>query len=224
MTGKLRLLRAKQIFPGVLIALVFSAGHLHARDEVVHIQVKSGANVLSQGSGFLVGGDGFIVTARHVVESGSAANTEIGVALKSRDAHRVPATIFNCGPPSGIPDGCLIKINSGNVSESDSKNFSKLGCRAIVVGEAVHAAGYSADPQGTVLQVEGKVVGGVGGGFLYPSSLTIAPGMSGGPVYDKDDRIIGLLKGAQMGAAHMSFFTPLSQIKATLLSLPVECN
>jgi hypothetical protein len=211
-----------RILSAAALAFFFPVGLSHAgvKDQVVYIEVLDGKKTVSKGSGFLIGDNGVIVTTRNVVEKGLEPNTSIRVALKSPDASTVPAIMWPCASKDSA---CLIKINTGNMNQQDFNSFLKLSCRKIKDDEAVEAMGYGPDPKSRALHVEGKVASGLGDGFLYSSSLTIAPGMSGGPVYDKRGWIIGILQSPQRDAGRLSLFIPIFQLHPELEKQNVEC-
>jgi hypothetical protein len=66
----------------------------------------------------------------------------------------------------------------------------------------------------------GEVTGGaVTGGFL-PTDVTMEQGMSGGPIFDADGRVVGLVKG---GTAQFAFLQPLQRAEGGLRSRGYTC-
>jgi hypothetical protein len=189
---------------------------------VVFIRVKIGNDVRSQGTGFLISKNGYILTARHVVEAAiGAAAARIEVSLKSKGAYPVAATIFqDCGPT--VPDICMIKIGEQEVAREGITSVPELACRNVSLREKISTMGYPLGEDNTMFDVPGQVVGGLGEGFLFPAALPIAQGMSGGPVFDDSRYVVGVLRGVARGTPH-TYFTPIAQASSKLAAAGVPC-
>jgi S1-C subfamily serine protease len=206
----------------VLLVVVASGPAQSAeRDAIVFIRVSKGADVVAQGTGFLISRSGFALTARHVVDAAISSNAAIGVSLKSKGAYPVRADVFDCGS-QGVPDVCVIKINEDDVARERIDRFTDLACREARRQEKISAMGYPAGEANTLFEVSGEVVGGMGPQFLIPAVLPVASGMSGGPVYDNARYVIGVLKSVAQGTPH-AYFTPVSQVSSRLAAGSVPC-
>jgi S1-C subfamily serine protease len=185
---------------------------------------SDGAPSTAAGSGFLVSGSGYLVTARHVIQPSLTTGTGINVSLGSKNSYPVPAQVYYC--PSDGPDICILKINASDVSDHKIANedLAALACRELKIGETISAQGYpAAGEANSLFTVPGQIVGDIGPQFLYPTALPTAPGMSGGPVYDSSGKIIGVIKGTAVGTPH-TYITPVSQIRGKLGDINIPCD
>lgn len=161
------------------------------------------------------------MTARHVIEPALRTGASVRLSLVSKHSPPVPAQIFYCSAADG-PDICIIKIGAQDlavygIQESD---IPVLSCRVLGSQERISAMGYPIGDNNTLFNVPGQIVGGIGEFFLYPAVLSAAEGMSGGPVYDVDGRVIGVLKGV---AAGYTYFTPIAQVRSQLGNASIAC-
>jgi S1-C subfamily serine protease len=186
------------------------------------------------GTGFVVSGDGEIVTNAHVVTNGGRANGggEISkadsVLVEFADRNRVPAKIVGFDPDADL---ALLKVDTGDVTLhpltlSDRTTFA--------VGEPVAAIGAP------FLQAESLSVGVVSATDRTIDSLTdfaidngiqtdasVNPGNSGGPLLDSKGEVIGVTQqiatesGSNSGVA---FAIPVEAIHYSLPQLRESGN
>src|SRR5664279_2646032 len=80
-------------------------------DAVVFISVraKSSNEDRSQGSGMLLGPQGFILTASHIFTDYDPQAEKILVRMKSVNSNPVPAEIVRCG--TGTVDICIVTVS-----------------------------------------------------------------------------------------------------------------
>lgn len=159
------------------------------------------------GSGVHIG-QGYILTAAHVVKGhdsmeikDSAGNTQKGVVLWLNEVY----------------DVALIHIDN-----SDGIHASPLICTpTFAVGDDVQAVGNPLNLE--FIHTWGRVASNVGERGPWKSSLivdmTIAPGMSGGPVLNKAGEVIGLAvgiavlpSGFSQSALAISYVVPSSAV------------
>lgn len=169
----------------------------------------------SQGSGFIIGKDGYILTNNHVV--GNADE----VTVRLQDRRELDATVVGVDPGSDL---ALLKV------EADGLQPVTLGRSAnLEVGEWVLAIG---SPFGFEYSVTAGIVSGKGRSLrnenyvpFIQSDVAINPGNSGGPLFNLDGEVVGINSqifsnsGGYMG---MSFAVPIDvamevadQLKAT---------
>ena len=153
---------------GCLIGIVYSAVALRAdaqtaipniSDGVVFIRLLDEHNSeITRGSGFLIGGNGFIMTSNHLFENFDPSKDKITVSLRSRDAAPIAARTFKCkGQDTGNFDGCLLFINSTNVKNAGIKDYFKLDCNFPAQGDSLLAAGYPVGDYSPLVVVQGTV-------------------------------------------------------------------
>lgn len=139
------------------------------------------------GSGIHIGG-GYIITAEHVVVSGSAS-------IKLDNGEEQKATILWS---SAANDIALLRTEPTMAA-------SALDCRVAADGEAILARGNPlalefASSSGRVAGAERKM-----GRWerAVPTDLTVVMGMSGGPSFSADGRVIGINVGVLLASVGM---------------------
>jgi len=149
------------------------------------------------GSGFIISNDGYILTNFHVVEAAHTNDIPITVFLNDGEEYDASIVGFDSGN-----DVAVIKIeadwlNAAAIANSDD----------IRVGQRVYAIG---NPFGTlvhtmtegiisaldrVVTVDGKIIG------AFQLSAAVNSGNSGGPVYDVNGEVIGIVTAKFMSSA-----------------------
>jgi S1-C subfamily serine protease len=173
-----------------------------------------------EGSGLLVDQEGFILTARHVVES---ANEKQSIKISfSRGGFSYPAKLFACANNKNV-DLCLLKADPLDIIKETTGHYPSLSCRKVSESEPILAMGYPIGGGGR-LSVSGRVSGTADPNFLMPAQLGAVPGMSGGPVLDTENKVVGAIKGAAAGLTQFQFFTPLQYAKSLFTDAGVDCD
>jgi S1-C subfamily serine protease len=164
---------------------------------VVTIYANLGADGSAQGSGFVVDGDGLILTNAHVITNVAESRTVRGasaVYVEFSDGDRVRAEIVGWDLFSDV--GVV------RVSRSDhGLSPVPLGNSAqVVVGEPVAAIGSPFGQQTSlsvgVVSATGRSIDSLTSGFAVANAIQVdAPinrGNSGGPLFDAAGRLIGI--------------------------------
>jgi len=163
--------------------------------------------VQSEGSGFIVRGDGYIFTNFHVIEGADK------ILVKLKDGRDFPAKIVGTDEKTDI---AVIKI------EAKDLPVVKLGdSDAVRVGQFAFAIGapFKLDYTFTYGVVSGKgrskliASGGYAIADYLQTDASINPGNSGGPLCDIDGNVIGmntLINGLNRG---LGFAIPANMIK-----------
>lgn len=160
------------------LAAVMAVHHSIGRPDLpgpnVKIVLKSG-----HGSGINIG-NGYIVTAAHVVED----NTSLDIKFEDGTASKAETLWVNKGA-----DVALLRFKDDGHTRS-----ARLSCRSPEVGEAVTAFGNPVAFENLVFRgfVNGKATTVGQNKGLIPTDLTIIPGMSGGALYDAAGYVIGI--------------------------------
>ncbi len=163
---------------------------------------------LQEGSGFIVRGDGVVVTNNHVVKNGS----EFRVTLSSgvRRKARLLATDSDA-------DLAVLRI------ESSEETYAALdlGAPAPQVGQMVMALG---NPLGLGHTVTSGIVCGLGRSDLdiavyedfVQTDCVVNPGSSGGPLIDLEGRVIGITTAVGLrsnGDDGIAFAIPVAMVR-----------
>ena len=160
----------------------------------------------SQGSGFIIRSDGFILTNNHVVEGANK------IEVKLKDGRTFPAKIQGADKPTDV---AVIKIEADKLPTAKLGNSDKVrvGQWAIAIGAPFHL-----DYSITVGVVSGKGRAPHAGtptayeDFLQ-TDASINPGNSGGPLVDVDGNVIGIntaIRGLNTG---IGFAIPINLVK-----------
>ncbi|WP_130430323.1 S1C family serine protease [Rivibacter subsaxonicus] len=144
----------------------------------------------SIGAGFIVGADGMIVTAAHVVADAAQ------IVVRLPDQRIVAATLVGADAASDI---ALLKVPL-RLPEPATRGESGT----LRPGDWVLAVG---DPYGLARSVTAGIVGGTDrhfaedAGLLFiQTDLAMAPGSSGGPLLDINGRVVGMNTRMLVGA------------------------
>lgn len=175
------------------------------------------------GSGFLVGTDGVILTARHVVDAREVGERiVVSISNKSALPVRIDDSDVVCADSS--QDVCVIRIPEGAIPPSVNTKF-KLLCQFPLPGSRLRAMGFfgGGDPFSGVNQPAGEVVGSLTRGRLLPTDIALVPTMSGGPVFDRNGYVIGLVKGALVDSDNLTLVTSIIGATTLLSNQGIEC-
>ena len=194
-----------------------------ALPSVVTIRAKSGTSS-AMGSGFVIDGDGHVVTNNHVVEGVGAS-----IVVVLGDGSQLDAEIVGTDPEYDV---AVLSVDRGGLVPlpfGDSET--------VVVGDEVIAVGAPLGLERTVTAgiisaVNRPVVAGDSIGRSYINAIqtdaAINPGNSGGPLLDLSGRVIGMNSAiaqapgvARAGAGNigLGFAIPSDQLAKTTKEL-----
>jgi S1-C subfamily serine protease len=178
-----------------------------------------------QGSGFVLDGDGYIVTNAHVVTTEQDGGSERAedVFVEFSDGNRVRAKIVGDDP---FADVALLKVDPEGLSLTPLElGFS----RTIEVGEPVAAIG---SPFGERQSLSIGVISAVDRnirsltrfqiGDAIQTDAAINPGNSGGPLLDARGRVLGInaqIKSQSGGGEGVGFAIPVDAVRRALREL-----
>jgi serine protease Do len=170
------------------------------------------------GSGFVVSGDGLVVTNKHVVNDEKAAYTVLANDGKKYDAKVLARDISL--------DLAILKIEAGDLlpvvlGDSDSV---KLGQTAIAIGNSLGefrntvsvgvVSGLSRTITASGASYGDEVLQG-----LIQTDAAINPGNSGGPLLNLKGEVIGINTAVASGAENIGFTIPINQAKRAIESV-----
>jgi S1-C subfamily serine protease len=195
---------------------------------VVTIYANLGVDGGAQGSGFVVGDDGVILTNAHVITNAAEARTDVqgarAVYVEFSDGERVSARVVGWDLFSDVgvirvspDDHPLVTVPLGDSSQ-------------VVVGEPVAAIGSPFGKQTSlsvgVVSATGRSIDSLTPGFSVASAIqTDAPinsGNSGGPLFDADGRVIGInaqIESTTGRAEGVGFAIPIDIARRSLRQL-----
>lgn len=168
------------------------------------------------GSGFIVGGDGLIVTNKHVVDSSDATYRVITKDDKTYEVKKIYRDPSN--------DLAILKIEAGGlptVAMGDSDKI-KVGQMAIAIGTALGEFRHT---------VTTGVISGVGRGIdtggpfqgsaerldnVIQTDAAINPGNSGGPLLNSVGQVVGVNTAISSQGQNIGFALPINVVKEAL--------
>jgi putative serine protease PepD len=192
------------------------AAALYAGTSAGVVDIKTGTG---SGTGFVVDGDGHVVTAAHVVDGAAS------VTVTLQDGASRKATVLGTDDATDI---AVIKIDASGLT----LHPLELGSSASLdVGDEVAAIG---DPFGYARSLSTGIVSGVDRTIKAPNGFTVAhaiqtdaainPGNSGGPVLDADGKVVGIADqiatdGNADQSSGVGFAVPIDLVKSALKTL-----
>jgi putative serine protease PepD len=179
---------------------------------VVSIQVRTGSSGAS-GSGFVVDGNGTIVTNDHVVEDA----TSVRVRFDDK-GQPIPAKVVGTDPSSDL---AVLHVDP---SKADLHPLTLADSRNVTVGDNAIAIGY---PLGLDRTATAGIISGLGRTIQAPNGFTIDnviqtdapinPGNSGGPLLDDRGRVIGvnsqIATAGSQGSVGIGFAVPSNTVR-----------
>jgi putative serine protease PepD len=179
---------------------------------VVSIQVRTGSGGGS-GSGFVVDGNGTIVTNDHVVENASSVRVRF-----DDKGEAIPARVIGTDPSTDV---AVLRVDPTKVTLhpltlADSKNVT-VGDNAIAIGfplglDRTATAGIISGLDRTIQAPNGFTIDNV-----IQTDAPINPGNSGGPLLDDRGRVIGvnsqIATAGSQGNVGIGFAVPSNTVR-----------
>jgi hypothetical protein len=231
---------SSRIFAMAILSLWAAAGHAQAvsniSDGVVFISINGPAGEYKNaGSGFVLGPNGFIATANHILfpiinsnnnNTYDGHNDKITLHFRSKDSLSVAeARPYSC-VANDPKDYCILYVNSAIVQSLNIKKYFKLNCGMPAAGVPIIVAGF---PPGTIdplMVLPGNVTSnGLGDGWKMYMKAGIVPGISGGPVF-AGGYVIGVVYGSVTfpGGGEIEAFTPLFENAGRIADTGESCS
>lgn len=189
---------------------------------VVPGELKSqGKQVVGQGSGFVIRGDGLIVTNKHV-----AGDPKSEYQVVFREGTKRTARILATDP---INDIALLKLN-GKLP-SAARALSLISSAELQIGQTVIAIGNALGElsntvtKGVVSALNRSILAADGNGGnseklvkIIQTDAAINPGNSGGPLLNTRGEVVGINTAVNLGAENVGFAIPAEDIIFALSS------
>lgn len=163
------------------------------------------------GSGFFVNADGLILTNAHVVGKATEVNVVLhnGTALKGTVVERGPEQL----------DLALVKVSHRPARPLPLEGFSELR-----VGSWVAAVGHGAGGIWTL--TTGMVSNIYPDGSerpVFQTQIPLNPGNSGGPVFDRKGRVVGVVTASLKETQNINFAIRIDMALKSLKGLQGSC-
>ncbi|MFQ5414114.1 MAG: S1C family serine protease [Phycisphaerae bacterium] len=185
---------ADDVRPSVVAIRTYELGDAELRDGT---RVKIAMS--SQGSGFIIDADGYIVTNRHVIEDAGSISVTLHNGLIYNDVELVEA--------NDLADLAVLKIDAPGLHPIRWGDGAKLKVNqwAFACGNPFGLANYGGRPSVTFGVVSAlrrnlrfRLTHGIASELhayanLIETSAAINPGSSGGPLFDIDGKVIGIV-------------------------------
>ncbi len=166
------------------------------------------------GTGFIVSGDGLIVTNKHVVSSETAKYTVI-----TSDGTDYEATVVARDP---LADFAVVKIQARGLPVIELGDSDKLvlGQRVIAIGNALGEY-QNTVTTGVVSGINRAIVAGDANSSerlegVLQTDAAINPGNSGGPLLNLSGQVIGVNTAIDLQGRQIGFAIPINALKTPL--------
>src|SRR4051794_15363662 len=197
----------------------FDVARLYDRESPGVVTVISGEGL---GSGFVISGDGEVLTNAHVVTSGTGARIKRSgeVYVKFADGNQVPARIVGFDPNADV---ALLRISPAGLTlrplPLGSTANLKVGSPVAAIGspfgeEQSLSVGVVSATQRSIDSLTGfKIEGAI------QTDAAINHGNSGGPLLDASGRVLGINSQIESGngdGAGVGFAVPIDTVRRSL--------
>jgi S1-C subfamily serine protease len=172
-------------------------------------------NFKGSGSGFAVSKDGLIVTNHHVIDGAKTVKVQITQVGKNK----IYSTDIILSDPKN--DLAILKINDDLFNGFDDIPYT-IKKQVSNMGTTVYALGYPLiDTMGESIKLTNGIIsskmGYQGDITQYQLSVPVQPGNSGGPLFDKDGYLVGVINAKHRNAENATY-----AIKSNVLSNLLE--
>lgn len=164
-------------------------------NNVLQTKVPENEIATNGGTGFLIDGKGFLITNSHVVAGSST------ILVQNNKGQEFKATIAYL---DNVKDLAILKIDDEDYKPLTALPYS-IRKSSADLGEQVFTLGY---PRDEIVYNEGYMsakTGFHGDTISCQIAVSANPGNSGGPVFNKNGEVIGILSTAQIKAEGVVF-------------------
>ena len=167
---------------------------------VVVVAYDAVGKAISQGSGFIVRRDGVIVTNYHVISNARSIKIKAGNKTFNVEG------LINLDKENDI---AILKINVTNLPIVKLGNLAKSS-----IGEKVYVIG---SPKGLENTISDGILSGkreiAAHKVIIQITAPVSPGSSGGPLFNKNGEVIGVVTFLLKEAQNLNFAMPVDAIK-----------
>ena len=181
------------------------------------------SNWKGNGTGFFIDARGYITTNYHVIENASELEIDL---IEKGQKKSYKAKIISSDKQNDL---AVIKIDDSNFKAYPKLPYN-FKTQISDIGSNVFALGYpmALSIMGSEVKfTDGKIsskTGFKGDITTYQISVPVQPGNSGGPLFDFDGNIIGIVSAKIMAADNVSYAVKTSYLQNLLEVLPERLN
>lgn len=181
---------------------------------------KGDEKYTSSGSGFIISQKGYVVTNFHVIEKIDKCYVELKI---NNEAKTFEAEIVQKDPKSDL---AILKIKGITLDTLQFKIpyvypsiTSDVGTQVFTLGFPMALTSMGKEVKFTDGKISAKT-GYQGDIGSYQTSVPVQPGNSGGPLFDNDGRLIGIINAKIMEADNVSYAIKSNNLKNLFELLP----
>lgn len=187
---------------------------------------KGDEKYTSSGTGFIISQKGYVVTNYHVIEKIEKCYVELKI---NNEAKTYEAEVVQKDPKSDL---AILKIKGVSLDATQFKipytyptNSSDVGTPVFTLGFPMALTSMGKEVKFTDGKISAKT-GYQGDIGSYQTSVPVQPGNSGGPLFDNDGRLVGVINAKIMEADNVSYAIKSSNLKNLydLLPEPIELD
>ena len=156
------------------------------------------------GSGFFIDARGYIITNYHVIENASEIEIDL---IRNEEKRSYSAKVISVDK---LNDLAIVKINDVNfipyqkLPYNFKTQISDIGSNVFALGYPMALSGMGEEVKFTDGKISSKT-GYEGDITNYQISVPVQPGNSGGPLFDYDGNIIGVISAKILAADNVSY-------------------
>ena len=183
---------------------------------------KDDEKYTSSGSGFIISQKGYVVTNYHVIEKIEKCYVELRM---NNEVKTYEAEVVQKDPKSDL---AILKIKGAKLDSVKFKIPYTYPTAASAVGTQVFTLGYPMALTSMGKEVkftDGKIsakTGYQGDIGSYQTSVPVQPGNSGGPLFDNEGRLVGVINAKIMEADNVSYAIKSSNLRNLYELLPEQ--
>lgn len=183
---------------------------------------KADANFTSSGSGFIVSQKGYVVTNYHVIEKIDKCYVELKV---NNEPKTFEAEIIQKDAKSDLAilkiKGIVLDSVQFKIPYVYAMNSSDVGTPVFTLGYPLALSSMGKEVKFTDGKISAKT-GYQGDIGSYQTSVPVQPGNSGGPLFDNEGRLIGVINAKIMEADNVSYAIKSNNLKNLYELLPEQ--
>ncbi|MEE7493415.1 trypsin-like peptidase domain-containing protein [Methylobacterium oryzae] len=182
---------------------------------------KTGEIESHSATGFLVSSHGLVLTAAHVVREWQGQNeAELGKHPMSGRMHSISDGKVVPLEPVGRDDQADLAVLKFRDGGDDYPTTSLCYAEDLASGTLLMAFGFPRAKEFTPFPV--TLANGDAPGGRWSANVNFVEGVSGGPVYGSDGRVVGVVKGGYADVAAVRYITPVIRAREMLRKVAVE--